>query len=230
MSGLEIAAATAFTVALFWICLVVRRWLGVPLLHPLLLAVLAGGTLFALLPPDWLDAYQRGTAPMKWLLGPATAALALPFFRHRAFLVDHARAAFLAVAAGCASTVATVVGLSALLGLPAPLEKAAALKSVTLPVALGLAEVIHTHPGVTTVCVFTSGLLGSALGPVLLGRVGVRSPVARGLALGTLSHAIGTARALEEGPLPGAAGVVALTLSAVLIGAGAILLSSLFGR
>ncbi|HZX40484.1 MAG TPA: LrgB family protein, partial [Myxococcaceae bacterium] len=55
----------------------------------------------------------------------------------------------------------------------------------------------------------------------------VRSPIARGLALGTLSHAIGTARALEEDPLSGAAGVVALTLSALLIGAGAIAASAL---
>jgi putative effector of murein hydrolase len=107
--------------------------------------------------------------------------------------------------------------------------RAATLKNVTLPVALGLAQVIHAQPGLTTVCVFTSGLVGSAIGPALLTRLGVRSPVARGLALGSLSHAIGTARALEEGPLPGAAGVVALTMSAVLIGTGAIILSMIFG-
>ena len=98
---------------------------------------------------------------------------------------------------------------------------------MTLPVALGLAQMIGTEPGVTTVCVFTSGLIGSAIGPAMLTRMGVRSPVARGLAFGTLSHAIGTARALEEDPLSGAAGVVALTLSALLIGAGAIALSML---
>jgi putative effector of murein hydrolase len=96
-------------------------------------------------------------------------------------------------------------------------------------VALGLSKVIHTEPGLTTVCVLTSGLVGSAIGPVMLTRVRVRAPVARGLALGTLSHAIGTARALEEGPLAGAAGVVALTLNAMLIAAGAIALSVLFG-
>jgi putative effector of murein hydrolase len=229
MRAVEILGATAFTAALYWICSVVQRRLRASLLHPLLLAVLAGGTLFALLPPSWLDAYVRGSRPMLWLLGPATAALALPFFRRRAFLVDHPGAAVLAVLSGCASTVAVVWGVGELLRLPASLMRAASLKSVTLPVALGLAEVVHTEPGLTTVCVFTSGLVGSAIGPTLLGRIGVRSPVARGLALGTLSHAIGTARALEEGPLPGAAGVVALTLSAVLIGTGAIVLAMIFG-
>jgi putative effector of murein hydrolase len=227
--ALEIVGATVFTAALYWACSAVQRRLRLSLLHPLLLSVLAGGTLFALLPPSWLDHYVRGSVPLLWLLGPATAALALPFYRKRAFLAEHPLAAVLAALAGCASTVAVVWSLGALLGLPPLLMRAASLKNVTLPVALGLAEVIHTQPGLTTVCVFTSGLVGSAIGPALLSRVGVRSPVARGLALGTLSHAIGTARALEEGPLPGAAGVVALTLSAVLLGTGAIILSVLFG-
>ena len=228
-AALEILGATAFSAALYWICSLVQRWLRVSLLHPLLLAVLAGGTLFNLLPPAWLDGYVRGSKPLLWLVGPATAALALPFYRKRAFLAEHPGAAVLAALSGCASTVGVVWGLGVLLGLPPLLMRAASLKNVTLPVALGLAQVIDTQPGLTTVCVFTSGLVGSAIGPALLSRVGVRSPVARGLALGTLSHAIGTARALEEGPLPGAAGVVALTLSAVLIGAGAIVLSLIFG-
>ena len=229
MTALEILGATAFTAALYWACSAVQRRLRLSLLHPLLSSVLAGGTLLALLPPAWLDGYVRGSKPLLWLVGPATAALALPFYRKRAFLAEHPGAAVLAALTGCASTVAVVWSLGSLLGLPPLLMRAASLKNVTLPVALGLAQVIHTQPGLTTVCVFTSGLVGSAIGPALLSRIGVRSPVARGLALGTLSHAIGTARALEEGPLPGAAGVVALTLSAMLIGAGAIALSLIFG-
>jgi putative effector of murein hydrolase len=224
---LEILGATAFTVGLYWACSLVQRRLRVSLLNPLLLAVLLGGALFELLPPGWLDAYLRGAAPMVWLLGPATAALALPFFRQRALLVEHPWSVVLAAVAGSASTVAAVWGLGALLGLPDTLLMAASLKSVTLPVALGLTEVVHTQPGLTTVCVFCNGLIGAAIGPALLGWARVRSPIARGLALGTLSHAIGTARALEEDPLSGAAGVVALTLSALLIGAGAIALSLL---
>jgi len=229
MRALEILGATAFTAGLYWICTLLQRSLRLSLLHPLLLAVVLGGTLFSLLPASWFDAYARGSWPILWLLGPATAALALPFFRERAFLAEHPRATVLAVVSGCASTLAVVWGLGELLGLTPTLLRAASLKSVTLPVALGLSKVIHTEPGLTTVCVLTSGLVGSAIGPVMLTRVRVRAPVARGLALGTLSHAIGTARALEEGPLAGAAGVVALTLNAMLIAAGAIALSVIFG-
>jgi putative effector of murein hydrolase len=217
-----VLGATAFTAALYWACGIVQRRLHAPLLHPLLLSVLLGATLFAQLPPRWLDLYLEGSVPLVWLLGPATAALAVPFYRRRAFLVAHPRAAFVAVLAGTASTVGVVWALGALLKLPHSLLRAASLKTVTLPVALGLAQLLHTQPGVTTVCVFTSGLVGSAIGPTLLSWVRVRAPVARGLALGTLSHAVGTARALEEDPLAGAAGVVALTLSALLLAAAAI--------
>lgn len=229
MSALEVAGATLFTAALYWVCSWLQRRLRLTLLHPLLPSVILGGTLFSLLSPRWLDAYLRGAVPMVWLLGPATAALALPFYRRRAFLAAHPWTTVLAAVVGSATTLAVVWGLGALLGLPAGLLRAASLKSVTLPVALGLAQVVRAEPGLTTVCVFTSGLIGSAIGPALLTWVGVRSPVARGLALGTLSHAIGTARALEEDPLAGAAGVVALTLSALLIAAGAIALSMLLG-
>jgi putative effector of murein hydrolase len=185
--ALEILGATAFTAALYWICRQAQRRIGLSALHPLLISVVAGGTLFWFLPPAWLDAYDRGSRPMLWMLGPATAALALPFYRQRAFLAEHPRAAVLAALSGCASTVAVVWGLGTLIGLPPPLMRAASLKSVTLPVALGLAQVTHTEPGITTVCVFTSGLVGIAIGPVLLGRARVRSPVARGLAFGTPS-------------------------------------------
>jgi putative effector of murein hydrolase len=227
VKALEIVGATAFTAALYWLCSIVQRKLRIALFHPLLLAVVAGVTLFSLLPSRWFDLYMEGVGPMVWLIGPATAALALPFYRHRAIVAAHPRATVLAILGGVASTLAVVWGLGELFGTPSVLLRAASLKSVTLPVALGLTEVMKTQPGLTTVCVFTAGLVGSAVGPAMLSRIGVRSPVARGLALGTLSHSIGTARALEEDPLAGAAGVAALTLSALLMSVGAIAVSLL---
>ena len=70
MRALEIVGATAFTAALYWSCSGLQRRFRISLLHPLLLSVVAGGTLFALLPPSWLDAYVRGSKPLLWLLGP----------------------------------------------------------------------------------------------------------------------------------------------------------------
>jgi putative effector of murein hydrolase len=216
-TALRLIGATAFTAALYAGCTWLRGRLRLQLAHPLLLSVLLGCTLFALLPREWLDMYEDGSALLIWMLGPATAALALPFFRKRAVLAAHPLPVVAAVLTGVVSTVATALGVGALLGLPREWLGSAALKSVTLPVALGLSDLAGLDPGITTLCVFCAGLFGSAFGPPLLTRLGIRTPLARGLALGTLSHAIGTARALEEDPLAGAAGVVALTLAALLM-------------
>jgi putative effector of murein hydrolase len=227
VSALHVLAAIAFTAALYAFCSWVQRRTRIRVAHPLLLSVLAGGVLFSQLPAWWLDAYLDGSAPITWALGPATAALALPFYRRRHILWQTPVQVCGAVLAGTLTTVGVVWALGSSLGLPGTLLRAMSVKSVTLPVALGLADALDTAPGIITICVFTNGLLGSALGPTLLSWVRVKSPLARGLALGTLSHAIGTAWALEEGPLAGAAGVVALTLSAGLLAAGAVVFSLL---
>jgi putative effector of murein hydrolase len=213
----HIVLAVVFTAALYAACTWLRAKLRLPLAHPVLLSVVLGCILFSLLPPAWLDAYLDGSAPVRWMLGPATAVLALPFFRKRAVLAAHPLPVVAAVVAGVVSTVATGWAVGSLLGLPREILGSVSIKSVTLPVALGLSELAKLDDGITTLCVFLAGLTGSAVGPSLLTRIGVRAPLARGLALGTLSHAIGTARALEEDELAGAAGVVALTLAAMLM-------------
>ena len=216
-AAVHIVVAVIFTAALYAGSTWLRGRLRLSLAHPVLLSVVIGCILFSVLPPGWLDAYVEGSAPIRWMLGPATAALALPFFRKRAVLAAHPVPVLTGVFAGVVSTVATGWTVGSLLGLPREMLGSAALKSVTLPVALGLSELAKLDDGITTLCVFVAGLTGSAVGPSLLTRIGVRAPLARGLALGTLSHAIGTARALEEDALAGAAGVVALTLAALLM-------------
>jgi putative effector of murein hydrolase len=225
----EALGAIAFTAALYGSARWLQRRMRLAIAHPVLVSVLVGGAVFLLLPPIWLDRYLEGSAPINWALGPATAALAIPFFRQRRVLAEHPVPVCAAVLAGTVVTVSVIWALGEGLGLPTSLLAAISVKSVTLPVALGLADVLRADPSLITVAVFGNGLLGSALGPSLLSWARVTSPLARGLALGTLSHAIGTARALEENPVAGAAGVVALTLCAGLMAAGALLFSLFVG-
>jgi putative effector of murein hydrolase len=222
----EALGAIAFTAALYWFATRVHRRMRLAVAHPILVSVVLGGAVFSLLPPVWLSRYLEGSAPITWALGPATAALALPFYRRRHVLAEHPVPVCAAVLTGTVITVVLIWTLGEVLGLPAHLLRAISVKSVTLPVALGLADVLQADPSLTTLGVFANGLLGSALGPSLLSWARVTSPLARGLALGTLSHAIGTARALEENPVAGAAGVVALTLCAGLMAVGAFAFSA----
>jgi putative effector of murein hydrolase len=89
------------------------------------------------------------------------------------------------------------------------------VKSVTAPIAVELAPLIGGDPALTVVLVVATGILGAMLGPWLLDRAGVRDPVARGLAFGTVAIGIGTAQAAMEGEIQGAVAGVAMGVAAV---------------
>ncbi len=193
-------------------------------LHPLLVTTVLGAVLLGPR-PDVLSKYLEGSWLLIWALGPATAALAIPFFQSRAALASNPAKVLLSVAVGTAASVGTVLGLGTLLGVDASLVRALTLKSVTVPVAIPLAVELGLDPGLVSCGVVVTGLFGMAVGPSLLRLLGVRRPLARGLALGTIAHGLGTARALEQdGAEGGAGGAVALALVCILLSAAVALL------
>lgn len=150
-----------------------------------------------------------------FFLGPATVALAVPLHRNRRLLAAHLPAALAGLLAGALSTLATAIALSRACGLSPVVEHSIAIKSVTAAVAVELALIVGGDPSLTAAFVVVTGMMGAMIGPFVLDRVGVRSPLARGLALGTISHGQGTAQAALESELSGAIAGVAMGLSAV---------------
>ncbi|MGG5808670.1 LrgB family protein [Falsiroseomonas sp. CW058] len=185
-----------------------------PLANPVLIAValLAGALLAAGI--DY-RAYFAGAQFVHFLLGPATVALAIPLHRHFALVRASALAAVVSVVAGGAF--AALAGLACALALGAAPEVTASLapRSVTTPVAMGIAERIGGLPSLTAVVVILSGIVGAALGPLVLDLAGVRDWRARGLAIGTAAHGIGTARALGVNATAGAFSGLAMGLNAL---------------
>jgi putative effector of murein hydrolase len=216
--------STVGTVATYLAAERLYRRFKLVILHPLLVTSLLGAALLG--PhPDALSKYLDGTWLLQWALGPATAALAVPSFQSRAVLATNPAKVLLSVVAGTAASVGTVLGLGFLLGVPNVLVRGLTIKSVTAPVAIALAPDLGVDPGLVSCGVVATGLFGMAVGPALLRRLGVQRPLARGLALGTVSHAMGTARALEQdGAEGGAGGAVALALVAVLLSGAVALL------
>ncbi len=218
------ALVTAATVAAYLAAERLYKRVHVVALHPLLITSLVGAVVLGPR-PDALAKYMEGSWLLQWALGPATAALAVPFFASRAVLASNPAKVLLSVAAGTAASVGTVLGLGALLGAPPLLVRALTIKSVTAPVAISLAPELGVDAGLVGAAVVSTGLFGMAVGPPLLRLLGVRRPLARGLALGTIAHAMGTARALEEdGAEGGAGGAVALALVAILLSTAVALL------
>lgn len=195
-----------------------------PLANPVVIAVIL--IVVVLLATETrYDTYFEGAQFVHFLLGPATVALAIPLYRHFDKVRRSALAIISSIVAGSLTAAASAILVAWALGASHETLASLAPKSATTPVAMGVAEQLGGLPSLTAVFVIITGVVGAMLGPMILNLLGVRSWAARGLAIGTASHGIGTARALQVNEIAGAFSGLAMGLNAL---ATAILLPLLF--
>ena len=160
--------------------------------------------------------YFSGAQFIHFLLGPAVVALAWPLWQRRAELRQRALPLLAAALLGGAAASGSAVGLGLLLGLPTEVVASLAPKSVTAPVAMGLAKQMGGIPALAAAFAVLTGLVGATTAKFLFDRMGVRRWAVRGFALGTASHGIGAARALQVHADAGAYAALALGLQVLL--------------
>ncbi|MEM1382370.1 MAG: LrgB family protein [Pseudomonadota bacterium] len=205
---------TATVVAFQCASWVYRRGGMHPLLNPVLLAVIAIVVGLSATGTSY-ETYFEGAQFVHFLLGPATVALAIPLYRQLAPLRRSAAAIAVALIAGSLTAAASAVAIAWVLGAAEDTMIALAPKSVTAPVAMGITEQLGGLPSLTAVLVILTGILGAMLGPLVLNALGITDWSVRGLAIGTASHGIGTARAFQVSPLAGAFAGLAMGLNAL---------------
>jgi predicted murein hydrolase (TIGR00659 family) len=211
-------AVTAFVIALTVVAYAASRELFVrtklPLLNPVFVSTVTIVVVLLVLGIR-SDQYRQGRELITALLGPATVALAVPLYRHRRLLLRYWPSIAAGIVCGSVATIATVVVFARWLALDRMVVLALAPTSVTTPVAIEIAQILGTNISLTAVLVVTTGMVGAVLGPRVLTALGVSNPIARGVAIGTTSHATGTAAILQEGELPGAMSAIAMALAAI---------------
>ena len=159
--------------------------------------------------------YFSGAQFIHFLLGPAVVALAWPMWQRRDALRRRAVPLLLAALMGGIVACASALLLGWLLGLPREVLMSLAPKSVTAPVAMGIAESIGGIPALAAVFAVLTGMIGALSGRYLFDALRVPSMAARGFALGTASHGIGAARAMQVHADAGAYAGLALGLQAI---------------
>lgn len=163
--------------------------------------------------------YFSGAQFIHFLLGPAVVALAWPLWQRRTVLRSHWPRFAIAALAGGAAAAISATAIAWLLGLPQDVLLSLAPKSVTAPVAMGVAEKIGGIPALAAVFAVVTGMVGALSGKYLfdLLRIGKDRTgwMARGFALGTAAHGIGAARALQVDADAGAWAALALGLQVV---------------
>jgi predicted murein hydrolase (TIGR00659 family) len=173
-------------------------------------------------------AYFEGAQFVHFMLGPATVALAVPlaaeFKRVRRLGVP----ILIALFAGSLTAIFSAVGIAWLLGAPHDVLASLAPKSVTTPIAMGIASLIGGLPSLTATIVVVTGILTGVIALPLTRLLRVHDHAAHGFASGLAGHGIGTARAFHDSPLAGTFAGLALALNGLLTAILAPLVMKLF--
>lgn len=186
-----------------------------PAVNPVLVAVIVLVLLLAATDVPYAQ-YFAGAQFVHFLLGTATVALGLPLWREWRVLRRHMGPLLLSIAGGSVTSVATAVAVAWALGASHTTMLSLAPKSVTTPIAMGIAEKIGGIPSLTAVLVILTGVVGAIVATWVLNLAGIRDWRARGLAVGTVAHGIGTARAFQVNPTAGAYAGLAVGVNGLL--------------
>ncbi|MGI5894926.1 MAG: LrgB family protein [Candidatus Merdivicinus sp.] len=201
----------------------IQKKLRSPLANPLLIAILLV-IAFLKLTGIPLDVYSKGGDFISLFLAPATACLAISIYRQLPVLKKNLLPVLIGSAVGSAVSMGSVALLCKAFQLDAKMTASLLPKSVTTPIAMGIAE---QHGGIipiTVAAVIITGIMGAILAPSLIRLFHVQNPIAAGLAIGTCSHAVGTSKALQLGEIEGAMSGIAIGTAGLIT----VLLAMLF--
>lgn len=159
--------------------------------------------------------YNKGGKVINFFLGPITVLLAVPLYNNWNYLRNHSRAIILGVIIGSLTALSSVYLLSILFGLDQIVMKSILGRSVTTPIGIALTEMLNANPSIVVISIMISGVTTVLISDLLIKVFRIKHPVSKGIALGTTSHAIGTAKAMEYGSVEGAMSALSIGLAGV---------------
>ncbi len=202
------------TIACYYIGCKVNNRFHRAITNPMLIAIVLLIAILNALGIDY-ETYERGSHIISLLLGPTVVALGYILHKQISHIRGNEKSILTAIAVGSVVGVLSVVGICMLFDCPQEIWLSMEPKSVTMPIALGISGRSGGLLALTAVVVFVCGVFGSIVGPWILRKVGVKSKVAQGLAMGAAAHGVGTGEAMKMGQLEGAVAGMAIGLMGV---------------
>ncbi|HIZ64691.1 MAG TPA: LrgB family protein [Candidatus Blautia pullicola] len=200
--------------------LLLKRRFKLAILNPLLIGIICVMAVLALLHVDYKE-YNRGAGYISYFLTPATVCLAVPLYQQVSLLKKNLKAVAAGILSGVLASLISVLALSKLLGLNHQQYVTLLPKSITTAIGMGISEELGGIVTITVAVIIITGILGNMIAEWVCRIFKIREPIAKGLALGTASHAIGTAKAMEMGPVEGAMSSLAIAVAGLLTVIGA---------
>lgn len=215
------------TVLSYYIGTRIRRRFGWAILNPLLIAMVISIAVLMLLDIDY-ETYNSQSQMIRGLLTPATVSLAVPLYNQIHLLRKDSRAIIAGVAAGVAASLLGIFVLSKLFALSYEEFVTLLPKSITTAIGIGVADELGGVSTITVAAIIVTGLLGGTIADPLLKLLRINHPVAKGVAIGTSAHAVGTAKAMEMGEVEGAMSSLAIVVAGLLTVIGASVIAGMY--
>lgn len=193
-----------------------RRWPSIPLLNPLVFAIICIIILLLLTEISYEDYNEGGQFINLWIT-PATVALAIKLEKNFVYLKKYYTAILSGIALGVLFHTALLVIVSIFFQFNQELVATLFPKAVTTAIALGVSESLGGIVSLTVAIVVLTGVLGTIVGPPIFALLKINDPVAQGVALGSGSHAMGTAKAIELGDVQAAMAGLSIILTGIAV-------------
>lgn len=226
----EILTDSAFfgmflTLVCYQVGVLVKRKVKIALATPLLVAVVLIIGILLVFHIDY-ENYENGAKYISYFLTPATVSLAIPLYRRMTLLKKHPAAIFGGIAFGVLIAMVSIFLLSLAFGLTHEQYVTILPKSITTAIGMGVSDKMGGIPALTVVAISITGVTGTVLAETICKLFRIREPIAKGLAIGTAAHALGTSKAMEIGEVEGAMS----SLSIVVAGIMTVLAVQVFAR
>ena len=219
----------ALTFVVFLASRLLQRRTGVALFNPILLSIIVLIVILSCIGVDY-ETYAAGGEYIDFWLKPAVVALGVPLYRQLESIRKQMLPLLIAEVAGCVSGVVSVVLVAEFLGASRDVVVSLAPKAVTTPIAMEVSQAMGGIPSLTAAVVVCVGIFGGMAGFRIVKMSHIKSPIAGGLSIGTASHAVGTASAIQKGgERYGAFSSLGLTINGPLTALLAPLILSLMG-
>lgn len=216
----EALAQSAFfgvvlTLGCYMIGLWIRKKVKLALVNPLLTAVLLIVSVLLVFDIDY-ESYSKGAQYIDFFLTPITVCLAIPLYRQLELLKKYPKAILGGVAAGVLTAMVSIFVLSIAFGLNHEQYVTMLPKSITTAIAIGMSDKMGGIVTITVVAISITGILGNICAETVCRMFRIENPIAKGLAIGTSAHALGTAKAMELGEIEGAMSSLSIVIAGIM--------------
>lgn len=195
------------------------------LFNPLLISIIITSAVVIFAGIDY-DVYYEGAKYISYLLTPATVALAIPLYEQVTVLKKNFKAIIAGIVSGVITSLCSILAMALIFGFTHEQYVTFLPKSITTAIGMGVSEELGGYVSITVAVIIITGVLGSVIAEGFLKLFKITDPVAKGIAIGTASHAVGTSKAMEIGKTEGAMSGLSIVVSGLLTVVGASVFAS----